>query len=386
MKLFATCDAGLEEVLEEELRGLGASDLRLARRGVAFQGGRRELFRINVASRLATRILVQVATFDVADRQDLYLGAVEVDWGQWIGPRSTISVTTRGGTDQLTNTAFISQVVKDAVCDRLRKDRGTRPNVDRRSADVPIAVHIANGRCALSVDSSGARLHRRGYRREGGEAPLRETLAAGVLALAGWDGSRSLLDPMCGSGTFVIEAALAARRIPPGRRRASARRGGGFAFNNWPDHNRQLFGEVVRELDRAVLPRSPVQIVGYDSDATAVAAARRNVERAGLEDDVVIFRRSLDAAEPIDEKGVLITNPPYGARLSDPKSLVPLYRSLGDVLKQRFSGYDAWVLTGNLSLAKSVGLRPSRRIELWNGTIECRLLHYELYRGSKSPR
>ena len=378
MKLFAPCEAGLEGVLADELASFGARNIVQTRRGVSFDGGRNVLVACNLQSRLANRILVQLQTFRVRDRDDLYSAASRIPWGQWISPDHTIAVDSRGGLPNLPSN-LMNQVVKDAICDRARREEGRRPDVLRQNPDVPISAHLAGDMCTLSLDSSGARLHRRGYRTRGGPAPLKETLAAGLLALAGWNGERPFLDPMCGSGTLAIEAAMIARRIAPGLSRLG---GEGFALTRWRGHDAKGFAIQVDRIRGYGFPKAQVPIIASDVDTGAVYTARANAEEAGVSETVEFEVCDVHDVQPLTESGVLVTNLPYGERLEADGELEQLHRAVGDTLKSRFSGWHAWLLVAN-EHKKNIGLRPSGRTPLNNGGIDCRLLHFELYAGSR---
>jgi putative N6-adenine-specific DNA methylase len=380
--MHATCDVGLEPLLAAELEALGAADVQPGSRGVAFRGDRNMLWRANLQSRIASRILLPIAEFPARDRDALYRGVRRVDWGAVMTPRETIAVDARSFHSQMEHTGFIAQVVKDAIVDRMREATGRRPNVERRTPDVPVNVHLAEDHCRVSLDTSGARLHRRGYRIEGGAAPLRETLAAGMLALADWDGDLPLVDPFCGSGTILVEAALKARRFAPGLFRVLPG-GEGFAFQRWRGHDREAFRRQVHIVRAAVRPTVDVPIVGSDTDAAVLDLARRNAERAGVTTDVRLERKPMSEATPPGPRGVVVTNPPYGERIGEVEKLVDLYRELGDTLKRRFPDHVAWVLVGAPELVKAIGLHADRKIPLWNGPIECRLLRFDLYAGSR---
>jgi putative N6-adenine-specific DNA methylase len=261
---------------------------------------------------------------------------------------------------------------KDAIVDRIRETCGSRPNVDTASPDVRINVHLHKNICTVSLDSSGDPLDRRGYRLERNEAPLRETLAAAVVALTGWDGSIPLADPMCGSGTIPIEAALRAGRVAPGLQRP-------FGFQRWLDYDAGLWERLLQEADSGIRTLPVGLVTGCDQDSRAVKLAVRNAAKAGFEGQVLFFQAALDAFQPEGDTGVVIINPPYGKRLGEEESLKELYCQIGDIMKKRCRGWTGYVLTGNLELAKYIGLKASRRFVLFNGAIECRLLRFELY-------
>jgi putative N6-adenine-specific DNA methylase len=261
---------------------------------------------------------------------------------------------------------------KDAVVDRIREACGSRPNVDTASPDVRINVHLHRNVCTVSLDSSGDALDRRGYRLERNEAPLRETLAAAVVALTGWDGSIPLVDPMCGSGTIPIEAALVAGRVAPGLHRS-------FGFQRWRDFDGRLWESILKEAGQGIRTLPPGLVIGLDQDGRALKLAMRNAAKAGFEGQLHFFHAALEAFQPEGDTGVVIVNPPYGKRLGDEVELRELYCQIGDVMKKRCRGWTGYVLTGNLELAKYIGLKASRRFVLYNGAIECRLLKYDLY-------
>lgn len=376
--LTATCARGLEEVLVAEVAALGASAVAPGRGSVAFSGDLRTVYEANLRLRTAMRVLAPVVRGEVRSRDDLYELAASAPWSEIIEPGQTFAVEVVGRHQAFRNTTFAGQVVKDAVVDRLRTQRGKRPDVEREDPDLRLHLRLTErGPTTLSLDSSGEPLSHRGYRpRGGGPAPLAESLAAGILLLAGYDGSQPLLDPLCGSGTFAAEAALIATRTPPGLRRA-------FAFERWRLHDRQLFEEVHHQASRGHRD-APAPIVARDRDERAVRATARNLKAAWMDRWVQVERRDvLDLQLPWGEGGMIVANPPYGKRLGEVKKLGGFYRRFGDALKQHATGATAWVLVGEPQLAKQIGLKTARKIPLFNGPIECRLLKFELYEGSQ---
>lgn len=373
-RLLATCSCGLEEVVAAELRGMGASLVETGRGMVRFAGGLEEVYRANVGLRAAARVLLRLEEGEAGDREALYALAAAVAWEEWVGPEQTVAVDVAGRTRAFRNTAFAALVVKDAVVDRLRARTGRRPDVSRTGADVRIHLHLHEAHAGLALDSTGEPLAHRGYRPRGGPAPLSEALAAGCLALAGFDGGQPFVDPMAGTGTIAIEAALVATRTAPGLGRR-------FACERWGCHRPELLRRV-REEAGAARRRAPAPVVARDVDPRAVAAIRHNAAAAGVGEAVRIERgevRDMPAQPP----GTLVlTNPPYGERLGDPAQLAGLYRELGDTFKRRLPGSTAWVLTGSPELAQAIGLRATRRIPVFNGPIECRLLRFEIVTGS----
>ena len=372
LNCFAAVPRGAEEIAAAELEDIGISGSKPAKGGVAFQTNRAGLYRANLWLRTASRVLVQLAVFPCQSPEELYNGVHAVDWPALITPAMTLAVDCSLRDSALTHSGFVALKTKDAIVDRIRQACGSRPNVDTSAPDLRVNVHLLKNVCTLSLDSSGDALDRRGYRLERNEAPLRETLAAAVIALTGWHGEMPLADPMCGSGTIPVEAALVAAHIPPGLHRS-------YGFQKWLDYDGVLWNRLLREAEQGVR-RLPIGLItGYDQDSRAVALAARNAAKAGLEGQLHFFHAELEAFRPEGEHGVVIINPPYGKRLGDEDELKELYCRIGDILKQRCRGWTGYVLTGNLELAKYIGLKASRRFVLFNGAIECRLLKYELY-------
>lgn len=369
---FAAVPRGAEELCASELAAIGITGMNPGRGGVSFVTDRAGLYRSNLWLRTASRLLVQLAVFQCKSPEELYAGVHLIPWQDIITPAMTLAVDCTLRDSALTHSGFVALKTKDAVVDRIRRACGSRPNVDTASPDVRINVHLHRNVCTVSLDSSGDSLDRRGYRLERNEAPLRETLAAAVIALTGWDGAVPLADPMCGSGTIPVEAALLAARIPPGLKRA-------FGFQRWLDYDRRLWERLHREATDGVRKIPAGLITGYDLDSRALALARRNSAHAGLEGGVHFFHASLLDFKPEGDKGVVIINPPYGIRMGEQDDLRELYCQIGDIMKKRCRGWTGYVLTGNLELAKYIGLKASRRFVLFNGPIECRLLKYELY-------
>jgi 23S rRNA (guanine2445-N2)-methyltransferase / 23S rRNA (guanine2069-N7)-methyltransferase len=377
MRFFATTAKGMEPLLGAELRALGAAAVEETRAGAAFEGELGVGYRACLWSRVANRVLLPLATFDATDGDSLYAGVRAIAWGEHLGPAQTLAVDFASARSKLAHTHFGALKTKDAIVDRLRDETGARPSVDTERPDVRVNVHLHEDRATVSIDLSGDSLHRRGWRDPATAAPLKENLAAALLLLADWpararDGA-PLIDPMCGSGTIVIEAAFIAADIAPGLRRTR------WGFVAWRGHQPAVWEALVEEARAREITdgdRLP-PIVGYDADPRAVRAALANVERAGLRGRVHVEKRDLAALEPIAARrgssapGIVITNPPYGERIAPPPGL---YGDLGDLLRRRFPAWTGYVLTGNPALAKEIGLRASRRHVLWNGAIECRLL------------
>lgn len=380
MNFFATTAKGMEPLLAAELRDGAATDVVERRAGVAFAGGLEVAYRACLWSRVANRILLPLASFDAPTPEALYVGVRAIAWADHIGRGRTLAVDCSTSGSQIGHSHYAALKTKDAVVDQLRDRRGTRPDVDTARPDVRVNVYIHADRATVSIDLSGESQHRRGYRTAGTAAPLKETLAAAMLLIAEWPARARegvpLIDPMCGSGTIPLEAAHIAGDVAPGLGRAH------FGCTGWGGHDPALWSRLRREAEvRAAqgLRRLP-PLHGYDADAGAVRAAQTHLARAGLGGRVHLERRALAECAPISSRrgdasrGVVVTNPPYGKRLGDADALAPLYAQLGDLLRRRFPGWTAYVLAGAPALAKRIGLRPSRRIALYNGAIECRLL------------
>lgn len=372
LNCFAAVPRGAEEIAASELEVLGVSGAKPGRGGVAFVTNRAGLYRANLWLRTASRVLVQLAVFPCKGPDELYAGVFAIDWNVLITPTMTLAVDCSLRDSVLTHSGFVALKTKDAVVDRIREACGSRPNVDTVAPDVRINVHLHKNVCTVSLDSSGDSLDRRGYRIERNEAPLRETLAAAVVALTGWDGSVPLVDPMCGSGTIPAEAALLAAHMPPGLQRS-------FGFQRWLDFDSPLWNSLIKEAESGIRKLPVGLITGYDQDGRALLLAARNIAKAGLEGQIHFFHAALQEFQPEGERGVVIINPPYGMRMGEEDDLRELYCQIGDVMKKRCRGWTGYVLTGNLELAKYIGLKASRRHVLFNGPIECRLLKYDLY-------
>ena len=373
-RFFAQCARGVEEMLADELRELGASEAVPGVRGVAFRAGRDELGAVVLRSRLAGRVLAPLLTFDCHSDRYLYATARKLDWDAVLSPERTFAVVANVARSRINHSQFAAQRLKDAIVDHFRESCGRRPSVDRRTPDLWLNLHINNDRATIALDVSGGSLHRRGYRLESVDAPLQETLAAAVLRHSGWSGAGPLVDFMCGSGTLLAEAWLMASRIPPGWRNADA----ASLPAALPDID---IATWRRAVDRARAEhREPAAglVSGSDVDGAAVRAARVNLASLPGGEAVRVVRADFRDVE-VSEGSVIVVNPPYGVRLRERDEVAALYKDLGDHLKRKCRGAEAWVLCGDVELVKRVGLRPKRRIPLWNGGLECRLVHYELY-------
>ena len=370
---FATVARGLEPIAALELERLGAKDVRPDFTGVHFVGDIALLYRVNLWARTIFRVLFTLGEFPCPNADRLYQEVQNIDWEQYISPHNTLSVSATGGNEQLNHTHFTALQVKNAIIDQQRDQFGERSSVDTQDPDLSINVHIYKDRCVLSLDSSGTSLHRRGYRPAVGMAPLKETLAAALLEMSEWEPSLPFLDPLCGSGTLPIEASLKALNIAPGMFRQQ------FAFEKWLDFDEDLWDGLINEAQNGELDQLPAPIMGSDRDPDILVQARTNAQQCGIAQQITFNLSDIALIEAPASSGVIICNPPYGERLGDAQELGEFYKLLGDVFKQRFQGWTAFVLTGNKELAKRVGLKASRRIPVYNGSIPCTLLKYELY-------
>lgn len=379
---FATVARGLEPVAAQELERLGAKDVRPDFTGVHFVGdsagadspaSRTLLYRVNLWARTIFRVLVTLREFPCPNADRLYTEVQKIDWQQYLQPHNTLAVNATGGNRNLNHTHFTALQVKNAIVDQQRHQFGQRSSIDTENPDILINAHIYQDRCILSLDSSGTSLHRRGYRPAVGFAPLKETLAAALLDIAEWEPSLPFLDPLCGSGTLPLEASLKALNIAPGLFRTE------FAFEKWPDFDEKLWTKLLDEAEDSQLSALPAPIMGSDKDPDILNQARINAQQCRIADQVKFTQTELKDLEAPADRGVIICNPPYGERLGDASELGDFYKLLGDVFKQRFKGWTAFVLTGNKELAKRVGLKAARRIPVYNGSIPCTLLKYELY-------
>jgi putative N6-adenine-specific DNA methylase len=370
---------GLEEVLAGELRELGAEDVQVGRRLCSFRGDQRMLYRVNVCCRTATRVLKPILRFPADGADALYRRIGRTNWIRHLDPEGTLAIDPVTSGNIFTNSLYAAQVAKDAIVDQIRRATGKRPSIELDDPDLRVNLHIDGKRVTVYLDASGESLHRRGYRLATGAAPLGEVLAAGILRLAEWDATSPLVDFMCGSGTIPIEAAMLARGIAPGTR------GRTFGFQKWLDYDAALDEDVRSESRRQERANLSFPIVGSDRDGEMIAAARANAERAGVAADIQWQVTDFAELERPAPAGTLITNPPYEERIRT-EEIVEFHKRIGDVLKHRWAGYTAWVLAGNLDAAKFIGLKPNRKIRLFNGQIECRLLKFAIYAFGERPR
>lgn len=374
-KMTAKTFYGFESLLEKELKDLGAQEVEIGNRVVHFKGDKGFMYKANLCLRTALKILVPIHACKVHNEQELYDIAYNFPWNDYFSSNETFAIDSVVFGELFTHSLYVSQKVKDAIVDRFRADEGIRPSVDLNYPDVRINLHIDRNECTFSLDSSGASLHHRGYRTATNIAPLNEVLAAGLIQLSGWDMRADLLDPMCGSGTLVIEAAMLSCKIPANINRKE------FAFEKWKDWDEDLY-LTIEEAQLNKIQGLVGTISGFDKSPSAVAKARDNVKNANLESFISIDHDNFFQTKKQTDKPLhIITNPPYGQRLEGDISL--LYKEFGNTLKQHYTATNAWMITSNFEAMKHVGLRPSRKIKLFNGKLESRLLHYAIYSGTK---
>jgi putative N6-adenine-specific DNA methylase len=377
-KMVAKTLFGFEELLANELTQLGAQDVKIGVRNVSFTGDKGFMYKANLALRTAIKILKPIETFKVKDEKDLYDKIYNMSWEPYLKPTGTLAVDATINSDVFTHSLYIAQKTKDAVVDKFRDTTGQRPNVDLKFPDLKINVHIDREICHISLDSSGDSLHKRGYKTATNIAPINEVLAAGLVMLSGWDGQSDFMDPMCGSGTILAEAAMIACNIPPNLMRKE------FAFERWADWDVELF-EKIEESLLSKTRDFHYKIMGYDKSPSAVAKAIDNVKNAHLDEFITIKHEDFFKTQKAGENKLhMVFNPPYGERLDI--DMEEFYKNIGDTLKQNYPGTDAWFITSNLDALKHVGLRPSRKIHLVNAKLEARLVKYVMYEGSKKAK
>jgi len=368
---------GLEEILADELKSIGASDIKTSNRSVIFEGDMNTLYKSNIQCKTAGKILVLLDRFAALNKKQLYNNIYKLDWNKFLNADSTFCIDTilyksRG----FDNSMYLAQVAKDAIVDKIRNKKGKRPSINTSDPDLRINLHMNRNNVTLSFDSSGSPLHKRGYRKEAGEAPLNELLAAGILKLAEWDNNSTLIDGMCGSGTIPIEAALSAYNIAPGIIKNN------YAFLKWNSFDKKLYDLIISEAKSNVKTKLNIKIYASDKDKNMVARAKNNAKNAGVDKYITFDCLPFEDIKPPEQFGTIIINPPYGDRIPIEK-LHSFYKMIGDKFKQSFDGYNAFVLTGNLEASKYIGLKSSKRIKLFNGSLESRLLKFEIYSGSK---
>ena len=374
-EMVATTLFGFEEIVAGELRQLDAENIEILNRAVKFSGNKAMLYKCNLHLRTALKVLKPISQFMIRDNMDLYKKIRRIEWDQYLSVDGTLAIDATVNGDFFTHSQFVALKAKDAIVDQFRDKYERRPSIDLENPDLRINLHINERACTVSLDSSGASLGKRGYRTAQSLAPMSEVLAAGIIALSGWDKQKNIVDPMCGSGTFSIEAAMIACNMAPGRLRH-------FGFEKWTDFDAKLLESLKKEADSAIV--APIcKIYGSDIDSRSVEIAKSNAENAKV--GKYIQYKQMDFLDSDNKAGnsVIFLNPPYGERLKEREEIIPFYQQIGTQLKHHYENCEAWIISGNIEALKFIGLRPSRKIRLFNGPIECKLQKYELFRGKK---
>lgn len=378
-ELIAKTFAGLEEVLADELKSIGGEDISTGKRVVNFMGDLEAMYKANLYSRTALRILKPIFSFTARNEDEFYLKMKRFKWYSIFGLNDTFAIDcVIPYSDYFNHSHYMALKTKDAIVDQFSDKFQKRPSIDVDHPSMRIHVFIQNNNVSISLDSSGSSLNRRGYRGRTDIAPLNEVLAAGMLLLSGWKGNKTFIDPMCGSGTILIEAAYIATNTPAGLNRPE------FGFQLWKDFDRELWEGLLDEAHKAI-KKPEVEVIGSDSSRRALKIAEENIKNAGFKKRIKLASRPIQTFEPPEVDGFVVTNPPYGERMPDEK-IFELYADIGERFKHKFTGYTAWLLSSNINALKKIGLRPSKKITLYNGALECKYLKYELYSGSRKQK
>ncbi len=373
MELLIKTFHGLEDVLVDELKVLGADNIKPLKRAVSCEGDLTLLYKANLQLRTALRILVPIATFKASNEDELYKKIYDIDWSKYLTDRKTFAIDAVAFSDMFTHSKYLGLKTKDAIVDQFREKTGKRPSVNVESPDLLINIHVSHDKFTVSLDSSGESLHRRGYRDVGHKAPLNEVLAAGMILLSGWTKDMPLIDPMCGTGTILMEAAMIACCIPPGHKRKE------FSFMRWVDYDDLLWTQVKEAAEKRInYPKT--NIVGGDNNAEAVDMAKTSTLDARLNRQIRILRASIQEHVPTATSGMVITNPPYGERMKK-DDIDNFYKTIGSLMKKNFGNYTVWIITSNNDALKHIGLKPSKKITLFNGPLECKFVKYEMFDG-----
>ena len=378
MKLLAKTFAGLEEGLADEIKLLGGQNIKIIKRGVQYEGDKRLLYRSNLELRTALRILMPIAQFRARHESAFYNKIKDIDWLKYMDVKQTFSIDPVVRSTYFTHSQYIGLKAKDAIADLFREKMNKRPNVNTATPDVAINIHINEDEVTVSLDASGDSLHRRGYRVDTLEAPMNEVLAAGMVLLSGWKGDCDFVDAMCGSGTILTEAALVAQNTPPQYAHPSSPNNREyFCFKRWKDFDQELFDDILKntQLHKVEVKH---RIMGSDINFQAKRVSERNVEAAFLTDKIELSRKDFFTLIPPSDKGILMMNPPYDDRLKL-EDAQDFYKKIGDAMKKNWKGWEVWIISGNLEAVKAIGLKPSKRITLYNGAIECKFLKFEMY-------
>ncbi len=369
---------GLEDVLAKELTGLGAENIVKSNRAVEFEGDTELMYKANYWCRTALHILLPISEFYIRREDDLYKKIYNIDWETYLDKKDSLAVDAVVNSSILTHSHYAALKTKDAIVDRFRDKFGIRPNVDVDTPDLRINIYMNKNKCIVSIDSSGYSLHKRGYRKKTGTAPINEVLAAGMILLSEWNGQSNFIDPMCGSGTIVCEAALIANNIPPGYYRKA------FGFEKWKNFDNTIWEKVKKDaLD--LQKEFEYEIIGSDISAESIAIAKENALSAKLHKDIFFEVKPFENQIPPAGGGLMMVNPPYGERIK-PEDIIKLYQSIGNTLKNHYQGYQAWIISSDLNALKFIGLKPSKKIDLYNGSLECKFLKFDIYSGSKKEK
>lgn len=374
---FASCPIGLTDLVEKELKDLGLKTFEKTQAGVVFDSNWAGCYKANLHSRYASRILKPLLDFPAYNEEDIYNNVRKHDFTKYINPEQTIAIDATVTSCNVRDQRFLAMKVKDAIVDQFRDKFGVRPDVDNKNPDLRIHIRGFKNQFNMALDTSGHSLFMRGYRTKTGEAPLKENLGAGIVGLSEWDRKSPLLDVFCGSGTLLIEAAMMALNMAPGIHRDS------FGFMKLKDFDKNLWADIIDEAEAQEKDTLDFKLYGYDHDKRVLQMAKDNAKNAGVLQFIEFKVQPIAIADAPVEKGMIVSNPPYGARIGDEDNLKDVYRDLGYTLKNRFQGWDAWILSGNKDLLQEMKLKSTRRHYLYNGNIECRFLKYEMYSGSR---
>lgn len=367
----------MEDVLANEVTELGGKNIHKLTRAVSFEGDKKTLYQSNIQLRTALRLLVPLTNFRFLNQQDFYKRIFDINWPDCFPVSKKLAIDVSLNSEVFSNSLFVAQRTKDAIVDRFRKEKGKRPSVDTAHPEIQVNIHIDGNICDVSLDSSGESLHKRGYRNGQHIAPINECLAAGLILMTGYNGSTHFIDPMCGSGTFVIEAGLIALKRAPNRLRQS------FSFCHWNDFDKDMFDKVRNLPDGHNEEDMETIISGSDISSQYLQLARESVIKAELDGLIRISKAAFDEKKPPSGKGILVMNPPYGERIL-PDDIIALYKEIGDVFKHLYKGYSCWLITSNAEALKSIGLKPEKKIKVYNGSLECRFVKFDVFEGSRS--
>lgn len=377
-KIIIKTSFGLEQALESELKQFDISNIEIGNRAISFNGNKTDLYRLNLWLRTANRILVPIATFRINSDNDLYEKVKKIDWNSYFDVKQTFAIDSTVFSPIFNHTKYAAFKTKDAIVDLFREKYGIRPSVNTENPDIRINLHIdAENNCTISLDSSGDPLFKRGYRDSRSIAPIKEDLAAGLILLSDWDKKSTFIDLFCGSGTILIEAAMIAKNIPPNIKREK------FGFMNWKDYDQKLFHQLKKEASELEIPLEN-KIIGVEISGRVLGMARANIASANLLNVIELHKKDFREFSAPKDKGVILSNPPYGERITD--DINELYQDFGDTLKQKYAGYSAWFISSNMEALKKVGLKPTKKIKLFNGNLECRLMNYQMYDGTKKVK